>query len=290
MPRQMSPPPVAAHRPYLVFVRAGSQSLHPRLLAENPDRNWDCCVSWYIAPVPERLAEHYSGGGFNKLDGFLEFWKQRREPWPWRYVVLLDDDVYLAPGALCRFFDLCERYGTYLSQPSLNWFTHTTINVLVRNPVCLMRRLSFVEVMAPCFSSAALKELLPTFDWTRSTWGTDIAWGCILEGRHPVHVVDAVSMDHTRTGDGRPTAFYRKLTAMGVDPAQELRNVLARFPGFGGQRMLKEGHIYRPGVPPAIAPLLLLFFEKLKFIVRIRKQVLRNVRAWRAHLQDRWRS
>jgi hypothetical protein len=286
----MSPSPVAARRPYLVFVRAGSQSLHPRLLGENPDRNWDCCVSWYVAPQPEQLAEFYSAGGFNKLDGFLEFWKECPQPWPWRYVVLLDDDVYLAPGALSRFFGLCERYGTYLSQPSLNWFTHTTINVLVRNPACLMRRLSFVEVMAPCFSSAALVELLPTFNWTRSTWGTDIAWGCILEGRHPVHVVDAVSMDHTRTGDGRPTAFYRKLTAMGVDPGQELREVLARFPNFGGQRMLKAGHIYRPGLPSALGPVLLWFFERLKFIVRVRKQLLRTVRAWRANLQDHWRT
>ena len=53
--------------------------------------------------------------------------------------------------------------------------------------------------------------------------------------------------------------------------------------------MLKQGHVYRPGLPPALGPPLLWFFEKLKFIVRIRKQVLRNVRAWRANLQDRWR-
>ena len=285
----MSQPQVLVPRPYLVFIRAGDQSLHPRLLAESPERNWDCCVSWYVPPIPEQHAEYTCAGGFNKLDGFLEFWKQRPDPWPWRYVVLLDDDVYLRPGALARFFELCEQYGTYLSQPALNWFTHTTLNVLVRNPACVMRRLSFVEVMAPCFSTAALTELLPTFDWSRSTWGTDIAWGCLLEGRHPIHVVDAVGMDHTRTGDGRPTAFYRKLTAMGVDPQQELHRIVARFPMFGGQRMLKQGHIYRPGLPTALAPMLLVLFEKLKFIVRLRKQLLRNVRAWRAALQDRYR-
>lgn len=285
----MSLPRPATHRPYLVFVRAGNESLHRRLLAENPDRNWDCCVSWYVPPVAEALAEYYSAGGFNKLDGFLEFWKERPEPWPWRYAVLIDDDVYLQPGALNRFFQLCDQYSTYLSQPALHWFTHTTLNVLVRNPACVMRRLSFVEVMAPCFSAAALTELLPTFAWTRSTWGTDVAWGCILEGRHPVHVVDAVGMDHTRTGDGRPTAFYRKLTAMGVDPAQELRGILARYPNFGGQRMLKGGHVYRPGLPAWLAPGALVLFEKLKFIVRLRKQVLRNLRAWRAAWQDRAR-
>ncbi len=193
------------------------------------------------------------------------------------------------PGALNEFFELCDRYGTYLSQPGVNWFTHTTLNVLVRNPACIMRRLSFVEVMAPCFSAAALVELLPTFDWTRSTWGTDVAWGCILEGRHPIHVIDTIGVDHTRTGDGRPTAFYRKLSAMGVDPKQELRGILARYPNFGGQRMLKGGHVYRPGLPKFLAPALMVMFEKLKFIVRLKKQLLRNVRAWRAALQDRGR-
>src|SRR5207248_9168991 len=36
------------------------------------------------------------------------------------------------------------------------WFTQTTLNALVRNPVCVLRRVSGVEVMAPCFSAAAL--------------------------------------------------------------------------------------------------------------------------------------
>jgi len=282
----MNPPPVPAPRPYLVFVRAGTQSLHPRLLAENPDRNWDCCVSWYVPPRTEQLAEYYSAGGFNKLDGFLEFWKQRPEPWPWRFVLMLDDDVYLRPGALSRYFQLCDQYDTYLSQPALNWFTHTTLNVLVCNPACVMRRLSSVETMAPCFSVAALTELLPTFDWTRSTWGTDIVWGCLLAGKHPAHVIDAVCMDHTRTGGGRPTAFYRKLTEMGVDPKQEMLGVLARFPNSRPHHMLEGGHVYRPGLPRALGPVLMVLFEKLKFIVRIRKQVMRNVRAWRAAVQD----
>ena len=62
-----------------------------------------------MPPPAEQLAEYYCAGGFNKLDGFLEFWKQRPNPWPWRYVVLLDDDVYLRPGDLSRLFEMSER-------------------------------------------------------------------------------------------------------------------------------------------------------------------------------------
>ena len=278
---------VRAARSYLLFVRAGEHSLHRRLIAESPERNWDCCVSWYVPPPDERIAEYYSSGGFNKLDGFLEFWNHRPQPWPYRFVLILDDDLYLRPGELSYFFELCERHGTYLSQPALRWFTHTTLNIFVRNPVCLLRRVSTVEVMAPCFSTAALEQLIHTFAWTRATWGTDWAWACLLEGNHALHVVDAVAMEHTRTGDGRPTAFYKRLQAMGIDPAQELDEMRRAFPGFGGRRVLRDGHVFRSGVPRRVAPWLMVLFEKLKVIVRMRKQLLRTWRSLRARLYDR---
>lgn len=278
-----------ARRPFLAFVRAGADSLHGRLIAEDPQRNWDCCVSWYVAPRSEALAEFYSHGGFNKLDGFLEFVRECPEYRDYRYVMLLDDDVYLRPGDLSRFFALCDRHATYLSQPALRWLTHTTINALVRNPVCVLRRVTFVEVMAPCFSQAALEELLPTFGMTRSTWGTDLAWAGTIGGHHPIYVVDAVGMDHTRTGDGRPTAFYRKLTEMGVDPGEELAAVRRRYPQFRGSRTLASGHVFSPGIPRWAAPALMRLVEQLKFIVRIRKKTLLHLRALRARLEDFWR-
>jgi hypothetical protein len=273
-------------RPYLLFVRAGADSLHRRLVAEDRSRNWDCCVSWYVPPREEQIAEYYCDGGDNKLEGFLEFWERRPQPWPYRYVWIMDDDVYLKPGHVSRFFEFCERYSTYVSQPALRWFTHTTLNCLVHNPACVLRRVSFVEVMAPCFSTAALERLIHTFDWTKSTWGTDWAWGCLLQGEQPLYVVDAVVMEHTRTGDGRPGAFYRKLSAMGIDPAEELSRVRRMFPDFVGARTLKDGHVFRPGLPQSLAPVLWRVFEKLKVIVRIRKQFLRQWRQRRARLQD----
>jgi len=283
-------PHAATGRRYLVFVRAGDESWHRRLIHEDPDRNWDCCVSWYKEPADEQIAEYYCGGAStdfaNKLDGFREFWARRPRPWKYRYVILLDDDIYLRPGELSRFFDLCEAYNLYLAQPALEWFTHTTLNALVRNPACLLRRVSFVEVMAPCFSAAALENLLHTFSWTRSAWGVDWAWGCLLEGHEPLYVVDAITMEHTRTGNGRPTAFYRKLKAAGIDPGADLRRVKGMFPKFAGSRTLSRGHVFRPEIPRGLAPALMLLFERLKFIVRLRKKLLRAWRSWRAGLED----
>ncbi len=268
---------MAARRAYLAFIRAGSESLHRRLIAEDPARNWDCCVSWYVRPVPESDAEYYSEGGDNKLEGFLEFHRRCPVVREYRFVMVMDDDVYLEPGALSRFFELCERYGTWLAQPAQRWRTNNTLKVLVRNPVCLLRRVSFVDVMAPCFSAAALEELLPTFSWTKSTWGVDWAWGCLAQDRHPLYVVDAIALAHTRRGDVDGGAFYRKLRAMGVDAAEELRRVRERFPRYVGPRTLPGGHVYRRGIPPLIGAVLWRMFEHLKWIVRLRKQGLRQL-------------
>ena len=280
-------PPRARHR-YLVFVRAGKDSWHQRLLRENPDRNWDCCVNWYVEPKDETEADFYCTAPrtINKLQGFLEFRKQFGDHWPYRYVLLLDDDIYLRPGDLNHFFSICSYYRTYLSQPAQRWFTHTTLNSLVRNPTCILRRVSFVEGMAPCFSAAALEELIHTFDWTKSIWGTDWAWGSLLQDREAVHVVDAVALYHTRTGNGRKTLFYQRLLAMGVEPGEELRSIQRRFPGFPGPRTFRTGHVYRPKVPRFAATGLMLLFERLKFIVRGRKQFMRNWRVVRARMSD----
>jgi len=277
-----------ARHPYLVFVRAGKDSWHQRLLRENPDRNWDCCVNWYVEPKDETEADFYCTAPqtINKLQGFLEFRKQFGEHWPYRYVLLLDDDIYLRPGDLNHFFSICSYYQTYLSQPAQRWFTHTTLNSLVRNPTCILRRVSFVEGMAPCFSAAALEELIHTFDWTKSIWGTDWAWGSLLQDREAVHVVDAVALYHTRTGNGRKTLFYQRLLAMGVEPGEELRSIQRRFPGFPGPRTFRTGHVYRPKVPRFAATGLMLLFERLKFIVRGRKQFMRNWRVVRARMSD----
>jgi hypothetical protein len=88
------------------------------------------------------------------------------------------------------------------------------------------------------------------------------------------------------TGDGRPTAFYRKLQAMGIDPGDELKRIRQMFPAFRGHRTLLDGHVFRPGVPRSLAPGLMFVFERLKFIVRIRKKTLRRWRFCRARIED----
>jgi hypothetical protein len=265
-------------RPYLVFVRAGTRSLHPQLLAEDPSRNWDCAVSWYAEPPPgpPPPVEYESAGGFNKFDGFLEFWRTTPEAHGYRYYLVVDDDVYFQPGDVSRFLSICDRHGTALSQPALSWTTHFNLNVTLANPVCRMRHVNFVEVMAPCFSGATLVRLMETFPLTRSTWGLDIAWSRLIAHEGGMYVVDEVRVEHTKVADPTNGAFYQKLRAAGVDPVQEAADVQARYGAMGRKRTLGGPHTLRGGLPSLFAPVLVPLFERVKLVARIHRDAARR--------------
>lgn len=237
-------------RPYLVFFRAGPASLHRRIIAEDPARNWDCVVNWWSVPPDPPSAELELSGGLNKADGFFELSARGLVSWRgYRYILLLDDDVYFAPGDVSRLLRICDEHGTYLAQPALRWGTYASHPVTLRNPLCRLRATSFVEIMAPVFSCAALEDLLDTFTLTKSTWGIDWAWSSRLSDKDAIRIVDAVVVDHTKALSLAGGAFYARLREMGIDPRDDLREVQQRFAEFGGIRTLGQGHTLRAGVP-----------------------------------------
>jgi len=234
-------------------------------------------VSWYAAPANERLAEYYCVGGDNKLEGFLSFRSQFKSLPPYAYVLLADDDVYFEPGGISRFLDICDRHHTYLAQPALKWTTHYNLNVTLANPACVLRQVSYIEIMAPCLSAQAIEELIDTFAISRSTWGVDWTWAGRSQGRRPIHVVDAVRIEHTKPMDKQGGAFYLKMQSLGVDPNTELQRARDNFPDFVGMRTERAGHVYREGIPSFLRRPALLLFENLKFLARQRKKLARRL-------------
>ncbi len=234
-------------RDFLVFVRAGPNSLHRRLLAEDPQRNWDCCVSWYCPPPEESGAEFYVAEGDNKFEAFDLFFERTRDSYPYRYYLVVDDDIEFAAGDVSRFLALCAAHDCFLAQPALRWGTNANHDVTLWNPLCRIRRTSFIEVMAPCFARAAVEELRSTFRLARSTWGIDYAWASQLRGQGRIAVVDAVRVAHTKPVDMGGGAFYRKLLAQGIDAQKEYGEIKRRFPAFGPLRTQAGGHVLAAG-------------------------------------------
>lgn len=211
-------------------------------------------------------------GGFNKFQGFLEIFPRVLAGLPHRYVMLLDDDLVFAPGAISRFFRYCEADALNLCQPAIRLGSHANHVLNLRNAMCLVRRVNFVEVMAPCFDRETLKQLMhATFALSQCTWGIDWAWSSLLGNDGRLAVVDAVAMHHTKPMDVTGGPFYQRLKRMGIDPALELAAVHQRYPIIEPMQTLRGGHRYRLPLPPALNETLVAEFERRKLWLHLKR-------------------
>lgn len=252
------------HRSYLAFFRVGTGSLHTRLLAEDPERNWDCAVSWHIPPDIDSAAEYNETYGNNKFDAFADFYGKYPEAKQYRYVMLIDDDIFFAPGDISRYFSIAGQNDLYLSQPSLAWGTNSNHDVTLHNPLCEIRKVKFIEAMAPCFSTAALAHLIQTFRVTRSVWGIDYAWSSLMRGQGKLAIVDAVQIQHTRPVSLKGGSFYEKLREENVDPFVEYRKIKDSYPPFGSFKTERCGHKLRWPVPLGLRHVAVALLEGIK--------------------------
>lgn len=259
-------------RDYLVFARVGHGSLHPDWFAGDPSRNWDCCLSWYGEPPEVFGAEYVVTGGFNKFDAFCDFRESFPEQFNYRYIFLLDNDVAFQPGDISRFFSICDEANLYLTQPSLKWGTNINFDVTMHNPACEIRFVSFVEVMAPCFSSKALVDLFPTFRLTASTWGIDYAWAAQLQKKRLITVIDAIQIEHTRAASVENGQFYKMLKNNGIDAVSEYQAIKRDYPSFGGFRTVEGPHRLKWPFPRFIASLIVRLADSIKRKSRRRQQ------------------
>jgi len=271
---------MTAARPFLAVFRAGRGTVHRRMMAEDPARNWDCALNAWESPatIPGSAIEEIQFlDGEHKFDGFASFLEREKSRiLGYRYILLADDDVYFQPGDVSRLFRLCDEHRVHLGQPSLRWGTNVNHLVTLWNPASRVRRVSFVEVMTPVFSTAALLELAPTFALTRSTYGIDWAWGALLRDRAAIHVIDAIQVEHVRKVDWEGGAFYRKLQALGVNPAAEMRAVQAQYGEFGGIRTRRRGHRARLPLGAVLGDASVVLCDRM-------------ILAWRILLDRAWR-
>jgi hypothetical protein len=263
-------------RDHLVFVRAGRNSLHREMIDADPARNWDCCVNAWAGPSAADVADDdvhiFKDESINKFEAFTAYSASHPAARAYRWVLMLDDDLRFKPGEVSRFFEHCERNDLFLTQPAIAWGSHANHRINIWNPACTVRRVNFVEVMAPCFSRAALDELMTsTFRLTRCTWGIDYAWSSLLRHRTCSSIVDAVAMEHTKPMDRSGGPFYEMLRKKGIDPEKELADVHARYAPWGEMRTLPSGHCYRWPLPVKMNERLVASMEMRKAATHLRR-------------------
>ncbi len=130
------------------------------------------------------------------LRALLKAWAGWRD---YRYVMLADDDLLMTEPVVTAFFAGCADLGAKLAQPALTENSSTGHIMVYRNAAFFDRRVSFVEIMLPCFRTDVLAELLWTLDLTETGWGwgLDALWPKLL-GYEDVVIIDATPAFHTR--------------------------------------------------------------------------------------------
>ncbi|HSU06376.1 MAG TPA: hypothetical protein VLI93_12455 [Acetobacteraceae bacterium] len=248
LPVTAEAPPIPGARRNLVILRAGADSLHAAWLHDCPDdaRNWDLCLCTYATDVPQTRSEHrfhISGSKFEGLAALLashDFWLA------YDYVWFPDDDLLAHWRDINRLFALCRSHDLALAQPSLQPGSFANHPITLSTDGLLLRFTSFVEIMAPVFSRAALRRAAPTFALNASGYGLDHLWPAMIDAPpNAIAVLDAVSVLHTRPIG----ASYDQQRAMRDGWAiEDAFHQVNRYEISGAITICPAGHAKRHGV------------------------------------------
>lgn len=235
--------PLDLTRRIVYYIRAGadkpqsfdtiySQNRGSIVLSLYDEPNWhipdDCIV------IGGGLSKYQA---FSKIRNFLHF----------SYVFMLDADISLPNFVERSFLSKIDHRSFNCLQFSLCNESHTAYPFLKTRGNSNFRRVNFIEVMAPIFSSSGIDIVLKTFPMSISTWGLDFAWSNLFNG-NGMYVMDSQLMTHPSKPDLIDGPFYRYLKTLGIDPSVEMRRLMTDFDSreilFGEVPPLVNGYFY----------------------------------------------
>jgi hypothetical protein len=223
----------------LVLARVGPNSLHRSWVDGDTPRDWDLHLLPYCEIPPQDdlecvVHDVIPGPKWAGVRELLKGWNGWRD---YDYVWIPDDDVLAGQDTITRMFAVAEALGFELFAPALHASSHFAHFITMENRRFFARRVGFVEIMVPAFSSRALQELLPTLDRSRTGWGwgLDSAWPKLL-GYSNLGIIDGTPVVHTRpVGEMRDPELGRQVLAESdaILAEYDCRQVHATFAGFG---------------------------------------------------------
>ncbi len=134
------------------------------------------------------------GGKFENLNRLLAGGPPLDE---YDWLLVVDDDIELAPRFLDRYIALCERLGLDLSQPAQSMRSHAAWRITRRRPFSLARVTRYVEIGPVTAFTRPVAQALTPFPELRFGWGLDNHWGALArEHGWRLGVVDALPVRH----------------------------------------------------------------------------------------------
>ncbi len=183
-------------RPYCIYTPAHSGEFAGDFV--NPARTFDLVVNDWTGK-----------GRFSAAARQAEFrFAEKGHKWPciarilpqlpeYRVYAFIDEDIDASVDILNGLFHTGELFGLQLYQPALTERSHYSHEFSRVNPESYVRATTFVEIMAPFFSRAALVGCQPTFTLSELGWGLEYLWSDILRSQG-MAIVDRFPVTHVR--------------------------------------------------------------------------------------------
>lgn len=185
---------------YCVISVVGKNSLHKHWIDNKTIKNFDLHLIVYDDSIElfRNDCDFICNMKGQKLKCVYNYINTNNIIDKYEYFFIPDDDILITTSDIIKIFDYMKKYNLKICQPSLvdSFRTH---KITIKNEGCILRYVSFVEMMCPCFSRNALKNVLFTFNENESGWGADCHWDYIInEDRRSLAILDVVNAKHTK--------------------------------------------------------------------------------------------
>lgn len=142
---------------------------------------------------------------------------------PYRFYAFIDEDIDVSVEHLNGLFKTGELFNLSVYQGALTARSHFSHEFARVQPGSFLRPTTFVEIMAPFFSSRALEQCAPTFTMSELGWGLEYVWNDILRSQG-MAIVDHFPVTHIR-----PVQSNRWKNQRGESAEQECARMLAEW-------------------------------------------------------------
>ncbi len=231
---------MSSSKPSLAVIVRCHSNLHQPGLRFSGSENIDVDVylSGYSAGDGEFM-HLYPGGKWEGIHDFFRCHPDILENHD--YIWLPDDDLEIKPDAMDSLVFAMREHNLWLAQPALTAASQMYWPITLRCAGFRIRYTTFVELMAPCFKSSFLCNILPLFQHRRTGYGLDQYWAYWTDNpARRCAIVDSAAMTHPKRT--RASGLYRK-----PDEAYAERAELQRQCGGPAPPLLITGAIALDG-------------------------------------------
>jgi hypothetical protein len=219
----------------LSVYRARNTPVLAPLVDEAMARGWDARL-WALDRIDPSLAASTLGAGggakFPLLNRLLDGVDVTRYDW----VVVADDDVVLHRGGIHEILDVARLAGLDLVQPAHYELSHHELEFVVRRPLSIARRTTFVEI-GPVFACRRpwTGALLPFPPQQTMGWGLELEWFDLERRGAALGVVDAAPVRHLgAVGKGYAKDEQRRrlqalLDARGLRTVEDIQHTIGTW-------------------------------------------------------------